>query len=336
MRLLSFAVQTDLGRFSRLGALAHDTIVDLTSAYRAYLIESGDGGRTRELAEALLPPDMVGFLDGGAASRQAAEQAVAYADERLKSEPIPRGPDGERLTFAEREVRWLPPVPKPHMVRDGILTLEHYRKGLQRLLNLPDDWVPDETKQRPVFWKPSRAAIAAHKDPILWPGYTEQQDYEFEIGIYIGRSGKNIAAADATSYIAGYTLFNDLGCRDIQPGDLLLRMGPTKSKDFETSKIMGPYLVTPDEVPAIEDLVLEVRVNDEVWFRGKLGTLAFSFEEVIAFVSQEETLEVGDFFGSGPPAGSAGFEMGRWIKPGDTVSCTVESLGTLSNQVVRR
>jgi 2-keto-4-pentenoate hydratase/2-oxohepta-3-ene-1,7-dioic acid hydratase in catechol pathway len=112
-------------------------------------------------------------------------------------------------------------------------------------------------------------------------------------------------------------------------------MGPTKSKDFETSKVMGPYLVTPDDVPPIESLVLRVCVNDEVWFEGPLGTLAFSFEEAIAYVSQEETLEVGDFFGSGPPAGSAGFELGRWIKPGDVVSCTVDSLGTLSNQVVR-
>jgi 2-keto-4-pentenoate hydratase/2-oxohepta-3-ene-1,7-dioic acid hydratase in catechol pathway len=110
-------------------------------------------------------------------------------------------------------------------------------------------------------------------------------------------------------------------------------MGPAKAKDFETSKIMGPCLVTADELPNPDNLRLVTRVNDEVWFDGRLANWAFTFAQFIAYVSRDETLSVGDFFGSGPPAHSVGFEIDRWIKPGDVVSCEIEGIGVLSNRI---
>jgi len=98
---------------------------------------------------------------------------------------------------------------------------------------------------------------------------------------------------------------------------------------------MGPYLVTADELTSVEGLRMVTRVNGEVWFDGRLGNWAFTFEQFIAHVSRDETLQVGDFFGSGPPAFSVGFELERWIKPGDVVECEIESVGTLSNPIVR-
>jgi hypothetical protein len=107
----------------------------------------------------------------------------------------------------------------------------------------------------PIYWKPSRAAVAGHRQPIQWPRYSEKLDYEFELGLYIGKRGKNIPVERAHEHIAGYTVFNDLGLRDIQPAEMSLRLGPTKSKDFETSKVMGPCLVTADELPSVESLM---------------------------------------------------------------------------------
>ena len=78
-----------------------------------------------------------------------------------------------------------------------------------------------------------------------------------------------------------------------------------------------------------------MRVNNEVWFDGRLGKLAFTFAEFIAYVSRDETLQVGDFFGSGPPKGSAGFEIDRWMKPGDLLECEIQGIGILSNRIVR-
>ncbi len=336
MKLVSFEVHTQLGRFERIGALAHGTIIDLNAACTGLFAESADSNAARRQAAALVPPDMIEFLEGGAPARAAAEQAVAYAGERLRHDAIALGPHGQRLAFSETEIRWLAPVPRPPMIRDGILLLDHYRVGMERLFKIAEkDRMPEAARSMPIFWKPSRAAVAGHMEPIRWPKYSEKLDYEFELGLYIGKAGKDIPAERAHEHIAGYTVFNDLGLRDVQPPEMSLRMGPAKSKDFATSKIMGPYLVTADEVPEVTGLRMINRVNGEVWFDGKISGWAFTFAEFIAHVSRDEMVNVGDFFGSGPPAFSVGFELDRWIKPGDVVSCEIEGVGILSNRIVR-
>jgi len=336
MRLVTFELQTVLGRVERIGALAHGTIVDLTSAYTAHLGQSEDVNAARRMALGTVPPDMIGFLEGGATARAAAEAAIGYVGVCLKDEPKPLGADGERLTFAREEVRLLAPVPRPPMIRDGILILDHYRVGMERLFKIAEqDRMPEAAKKLPIFWKPSRAAVAGPDDLIRWPKYSERLDYEFELGMYIGKRGRDIPVERAWDHVAGYTVFNDLGLRDLQPAEISLRMGPAKAKDFATSKVMGPCLVTTEEVPTLEGLKLTVRVNGDIWFDGAISGWSFTFAELIAYVSRDEPLEVGDFFGSGPPAYSAGFEMDRWVKPGDVVSCEIEGIGVLSNRIVR-
>ena len=336
MKLVSFEVHTQLGRFERIGALAHGTIIDLNAACTGLFAQSSDSNAARRQAAALVPPDMIEFLEGGVPARAAAEQAVAYAGERLRHDAIALGPHGQRLAFSETEIRWLAPVPRPPMIRDGILLLDHYRVGMERLFKIAEkDRMPEAARSMPIFWKPSRAAVAGHMEPIRWPKYSEKLDYEFELGLYIGKAGEDIPAERAHEHIAGYTVFNDLGLRDVQPPEMSLRMGPAKSKDFATSKIMGPYLVTADEVPEVTGLRMINRVNGEVWFDGKISGWAFTFAQFIAHVSRDEMVNVGDFFGSGPPAFSVGFELDRWIKPGDVVSCEIEGVGILSNRIVR-
>ena len=336
MKLVSFEVQTQLGRFERIGALAHGTIVDLNAACTALLAESADENAARRQAGALVPPDMIGFLEGGQAARDMAAKAIAHAGVALHDNLRALGPQGQRLAFGEDEIHWLAPVPRPPMIRDGILLLDHYRVGMERLFKIAEkDRMPEAARSMPIYWKPSRAAVAGHKEPIRWPKYSEKLDYEFELGLYIGKAGRDIPAERAHEHIAGYTVFNDLGLRDAQPPEMSLRMGPAKSKDFATSKIMGPYLVTADEVPEVTGLRMINRVNGEVWFDGKISGWAFTFAQFIAHVSRDEMLNVGDFFGSGPPAFSVGFELDRWIKPGDVVSCEIEGVGILSNTIVR-
>ncbi len=336
MRLVTFEVQTQIGRFERIGALAHNTIVDLNAACTAYFALSQEANAARRQAAALVPPDMIAFLEGGEIGHEMAGKAVAYVGERLRNDTQPLGLDDQRLTFEESEIRWLAPVPRPPMIRDGILLLDHYKVGMERLFKIThEDLIPQAARSMPIYWKPSRAAVAGHQQPIRWPRYSEKLDYEFELGLYIGKRGKNIPLDRALEHVAGYTVFNDLGLRDLQPAEMSLRLGPTKAKDFETSKVMGPCLVTVDELPSVDNLRMITRVNGETWFDGKLGNWAFSFAEFIAYVSRDETLEVGDFFGSGPPAFSVGFELDRWIKPGDTLECEIEGVGKLINTIVR-
>ena len=292
MRLVSFEVQTVVGRFERIGALAHGAIIELNAACTAYFADTETLNAARRQAAALVPPDMIAFLEGGATvesvGRAMTDKSVAYAGELLKSETQPLGPDGHRLTFNENEIRGLAPVPRPPTIRDGILLLDHYKVGMGRLFKIThEDLIPPAARSMPIYWRPSCAAVAEHKRPIKWPCYSEKLNYEFELGVYIGKRGKNIPAARAQEHIAGYTVFNDLGLRDTQPAEMSLRLGLTKAKDFETSKVFGPCLVTADELPHIDKLRMTTRVNGETWFDGKLGNWAFTFAEFIAHLSRD-------------------------------------------------
>jgi 2-keto-4-pentenoate hydratase/2-oxohepta-3-ene-1,7-dioic acid hydratase in catechol pathway len=114
------------------------------------------------------------------------------------------------------------------------------------------------------------------------------------------------------------------------------RLGPTKGKDFDTGNALGPYLVTPDEIPDPYNLTLVARVNTEEWSRGNSGDMHFTFEEIIAYISQDETLYPGEFIGSGTVGNGCGLELDRWLKADDVVELEAEGLGVLRNRIVRK
>jgi 2-keto-4-pentenoate hydratase/2-oxohepta-3-ene-1,7-dioic acid hydratase in catechol pathway len=99
--------------------------------------------------------------------------------------------------------------------------------------------------------------------------------------------------------------------------------------------VLGPFLVTPDEISDPYSLTMIARVNGEEWSRGASDQMHYSFEEIIAYISQCETLQPGEFIGSGTVPSGCGLELDRWIRPGDTVELDVEGLGVLRNRVVR-
>lgn len=179
----------------------------------------------------------------------------------------------------------------------------------------------------------SPASIAGHGAVVTWPNYTEKLDFELEWGVYIGKTGKNIPIAEAHEYIAGYTIYNDISARDIQFRHMTLSLGPAKGKDFDNSNIMGPCLVTPDEIVDPYKLKMTARVNGEVWSEGTTSDMYYSFEEMISFVSQSETLFPGEFLGSGTVGKGCGWELDRWIQPGDVIELEVENIGVLKNQI---
>ena len=177
------------------------------------------------------------------------------------------------------------------------------------------------------------SSITGHEAVVTWPNYTQKLDFELEWGVYIGKTGKNISVAEASEYIAGYTIYNDISARDIQFRHMTMALGPAKGKDFDNSNIMGPCLVTPDEIGDPYNLRMIARVNGEVWADGNTSDMYYSFEEMISFVSQSETLHPGEFLGSGTVGKGCGWELDRWIQPGDVIELEVENIGVLSNQI---
>src|SRR5690606_9352379 len=134
---------------------------------------------------------------------------------------------------------------------------------------------------------------------LRWPRYARLLDYELEFGIFIGRRGVDIPRESAGNHIFGYTIFNDMSARDAQGKEMEGQLGPAKGKDFDTGNVLGPCLVTADEISDPYDLTMIARVNGEEWSRGSTRSMGWKFEDLIAWVSQSETLYPGEFLGSG-------------------------------------
>jgi 2-keto-4-pentenoate hydratase/2-oxohepta-3-ene-1,7-dioic acid hydratase in catechol pathway len=155
-------------------------------------------------------------------------------------------------------------------------------------------------------------------------------DYEGELTIVIGKSGRGIAADRAFEHIYGYTIINDVTARGTQQRHKQWFLG----KSSDTFCPMGPAILTADAVPDITALRLETRVNKEVRQSVGVKDLIFDIPTIIETVSRSMTLQPGDLIATGTPAGVAiGFKPPRYLKPGDVVSVTVQPIGTLTNRI---
>jgi 2-keto-4-pentenoate hydratase/2-oxohepta-3-ene-1,7-dioic acid hydratase in catechol pathway len=247
-------------------------------------------------------------------------------------------------------VKLLAPVPLPPQIRDFNCFEQHATgavAGMQvlraRMEGKPE---PDRAKiaqpmapvyrERPIFYISNRFSVVGPDADIEWPAYCDYLDYELEIGMYIGRRGKNIAAKDAGRHIFGYSIFNDFSARDQQMKEMEGRMGPTKGKSFDSGNAMGPWIVTRDEIPDVAALNVSVSVNGEVRGKNTSANILHSFEEMIAYVSQSETVHPGEVYGSGTIGGCCGLEISRFLEDRDVVEIDIEKIGKLRNRVVKR
>ena len=173
------------------------------------------------------------------------------------------------------------------------------------------------------------AAIVGHRQPYEMPALSHHFDYEGELAVVIGRTAYEVSEVDALDYVAGYTCFMDGSVRDYQMERTL-----TQGKNFQKSSAMGPWLVTPDEVGALEPLSLTTRVSGEVLQQTTLDNMIFTVPVLIAYVSSICELRPGDVIATGTPEG-VGFKRTppRFLTPGDTVEVEIDRVGTLANTV---
>ncbi len=214
------------------------------------------------------------------------------------------------------------PLPRPNTIRDFMLVEEHVKNSFG---NVPEEWY-----KIPVHWKGNPDTVFGPNDEVPWPHYTDKLDYELEIAAVINKPLFEATLEQALDAIVGYTIFNDWSARDIQFREMSVGIGPAFGKDFATS--MGPSLVTADSI-VITEAAMEARINGEVWTKGGLGSMVFSFAQVLALLSYDQPLNPGDVFGSGTIGRGCGLELDRWIQPGDILEIEVEGIGILKNLV---
>ena len=231
------------------------------------------------------------------------------------------------------------PLPEPPQIRDCLCFEEHLKRAFEVLRKsrggLADTFrIPEIWYRQPIYYKANRLAVVGHEEEVVWPGYAEVMDYELEFGFFIGEGGKDIAKRDARAHIFGYSIFNDFSARDAQALEMPGGLGPGKGKDFDGGNVIGPCIVTADALDPY-DCAMIARVNGEEWSRGHSGSIHWTFEDLIAHVSQSETLHPGEFFGSGTVGGGCGLELERYLSDGDVVELEVEGIGILRNRLIR-
>ncbi|MFW9916812.1 MAG: fumarylacetoacetate hydrolase family protein [Candidatus Thorarchaeota archaeon] len=185
----------------------------------------------------------------------------------------------------------------------------------------------------PILFPKFSTSIIANEEAIILPEFSQAVDYEIELAVIIGKKARKIPPGDVFSYIAGYTIANDITARDIQRGDGQW----TRGKSLDTFLPLGPFLVTTDEITDPQNLKMRLQLNSEVMQEGSTADMIFPIPEIISFISEGITLLPGDIILTGTPPG-VGFarEPPVFLKPGDRLELEIEGLGRLSNLVVQQ
>jgi fumarylacetoacetate (FAA) hydrolase len=274
---------------------------------------------------------------------------IAIACEKAMKE----GRLGLQQGTAISKVQLISPVPFPTSCRDGYAFRQHVAAA-RRNRGVP--MIP-EFDQYPIFYFTNHHSIQGPGDVNCMPDHLEKLDFELEAAIVICKQGRNIPAEEADEYIGGLMIMNDMSARRLQMEEMLLNLGPAKGKDFST--ILGPWLVTMDELESFEvapkeghtgkswNLPMKCTVNGVQVSQGNLADMDWTFAEIIERCAYGVDLFAGDVIGSGTVGTGCFLELNgtgklndpnyqeQWLQDGDTIIMEVEGLGILENKIVK-
>lgn len=287
------------------------------------------------------PDDMIGFLEEGESVMDFAREL----DQLIKSGKLET--DGAKAS----EVKILAPVPRPTSCRDGYAFRQHVAAA-RRNRGVP---MIEEFDQYPIFYFTNHNAVQGPGDIYCMPDHFKQLDFELEAAVVIGKKGSNIQAKNADKYIAGYCIMNDMSARVLQMEEMKLNLGPAKGKDFST--VIGPYLVTPDELKEYltspkqnhtgnsYKLNMTCHVNGIKVSEGNMADMDWTFAEIIERCAYGALILPGDVIGSGTVGTGCFLELNgtgklnnpdykpQWLQPNDIVEMEITGLGKLTNTI---
>jgi len=255
-------------------------------------------------ADSALPTDMGELIikQGLEAAQKAAQKAPASALRQLA------------------DVRFLPLVPRPSkIVCMGLNYADHAKEG------------GHARPEYPGLFMRGPSSMTGHLEPLIRPKVSTKLDYEAELAVVIGKPARHLTRANALDCVAGYSCFNDGSVRDYQRKTAQWTIG----KNFDASGPFGPWLVTPDELPAGgAGLRIQSRLNGKIMQDANTRDFLWDVVETLVLITECLTLEPGDVVITGTPAG-VGYARNPpvWMAPGDTIEIEVEGIGVLSNPV---
>lgn len=315
----------------RAGALidGDQKVVDLQAAFEA--LESGSPPQPLNSIQDL--------IEGGEGALDLARRLTVKAP---SSAIVKRG-----------EIKLRAPLQPPPQIRDCSLFEQHLSNSFEAARRFKvrkatdpdaayhaldrsiDDLVISTARRQPIYYKGNRFSVVGPDDDVVWPSYSRAMDFELEWACYIAAPAKDIDAREATPFIFGYSIYNDFSARDAQALEMSGQLGPAKGKDFDTGNVLGPCIVTSDEITDPGNLTMVARVNGEEWGRGNTRDMLWKFEDVIAHISRSETLYPGEVLGSGTVGTGCGLEQMRYLRPDDVIELEMEQIGILRNRLVK-
>ncbi|WP_020395254.1 fumarylacetoacetate hydrolase family protein [Thiolinea disciformis] len=231
------------------------------------------------------------------------------------------------MRVAAKDVQWLAPIPRP---RKNIMCMGlNYFEHIEEALNLTGKTAKKPTY--PIVFTKSVTSVIGHETDIPYdPDTCSQLDWESELGVIIGKTGRKISPENALDYVFGYTVINDISARDIQLNHKQYFLG----KSLDGACPIGPVIVTKDEISDPQQLTIACRVNGVTKQASNTRFMLFTIAEIIATLSRAMPLEAGDIIATGTPSG-VGFARNppEYLQIGDVVECEVEKIGVLRNRV---
>jgi 2-keto-4-pentenoate hydratase/2-oxohepta-3-ene-1,7-dioic acid hydratase in catechol pathway len=256
-------------------------------------------------------PDMLSLIDLGSAGLEQARAAVSTAT----------------TTLPVSQVTLLAPIPRPrkNIVCLGMNYALHAYESARARGN------PEVLPEYPVFFTKAPTSVVGHEGTVpLHESVTSQLDWEVELGFVIGRTAREVEESAALGYVFGYTVINDVSARDLQNRHQQF----FRAKSLDGCGPIGPWIVTADEISDPHALGIRLRVNGETMQESSTGDQIFKIPTVISVLSHGMTVEAGDIFATGTPAGVG---MGRkpqvWLKDGDVMEAEIDGIGILRNTV---
>jgi len=299
---------------NRPGALLQDWLVDLKRTARFLAADSGDSAFSA--LSGLIETDWFLYIDE--ATRALVEKALKELSKYLEEARNVLINQGILLPSAE--VDFLPSVNLPGKI---VCVGLNYPEPVLR--------IPAPRPSYPVLFLKPASALTGHGHPILLPRSSRQVLYEGELAVVIGRVGKHIPLQQAMSHVAGYTIANDVGARDLEQRTSQW----TSGKISDTFCPLGPALVTADEIPDPHYLQIRTTLNSEIVQEGNTAQMRFDIPNLISYISELATLEPGDLILTGSPKGIGTLPaLGIPMKSGDIVMVEIESIGILTNPVI--
>lgn len=245
-------------------------------------------------------------------------QAGPAAMERVRAIGIERA-----VTWPLADVRLEATVPDPSkFLAIGMNYKKHVQEAIEAGIKVPDSQ---------VWFNKQVSCVNGPFDPVHLPRVSQSVDYEAELGVVIGRRCRHVSVADAPSVVAGYLVINDVSVRDWQMRSPTMTLG----KSFNTHGPMGPWLVTPDEVPDPHALRMRMLVNGELRQDVSTGEMIYNIWDQIAYLSTVMTLEPGDVIATGTPSGvGVAMKPPQFRRAGDVMRVEIDGIGAIENVCV--